>query len=529
VRAAEGHQSSWQRFLILFGITAALYSVGLNSHWRFQRDSPVYLDAARALVEGRGYAYDGEPLVRYAPGFPLILAAIGKIAGLPETLNDSFLWLNLAISLLGLGCFLAMLLVLRELRAPQRVAFFALLFLAVSRTLYYYSAQIITDVPFTFFSLVAFWFGLKMVHTSGIRSWAWCAACAITIVWCSAIRPVGPLLALAVPSGLWLHRNWKDHWPARLGKTLVIWIVLVIPLILWSRWTHHAAPGASMDYTQHALNPRAFWLVLTGPIAKLPKHLEGISDLLFGMSMSGIPAVLALPFLVAGCITSLRRSERMLCAWVLLNLAAIIACGYGLGRRYLLPTLPVFIYWLVVGASTLRTWLPERWHFWTLKRIRQAGWLCVVLFMLPNMARISKVIYEARSPNFYEALHRGRTADYVAVTKWLRGNTDSDDVVMGEEVAILRYCTRRRIVPVPYDSRWKKAAPLPEVISKENVQYIATDSRHEEEHARVIHLMERFPQAVRLVYKSGRVQIIKVAPHFFSADDRREAERARAT
>lgn len=507
------HESRWTpgRILLIPCCVAVLLQLAvLSSHWRFQRDSPMYLSGARSLIEGRGYQYNGAPLTRYAPGFPLILAAVGKLTGMPETLHDSFLCLNGAMALLGVGCVILTFVIIREAGASLWIAFIAALFLSVSRTLIYYSTQLITDVPFTFFGLLALWFGLRMVHSDGARSWAWCAACAAAIVWASAIRPLGPLLAVSVPAGLWLRRDWRQGWGVRLGKTLVIAVCLAVPLLLWSRWTHQVAVETPWHYTQMAFRRNVFWFVVTSPL-KLFEHMEGLSDALLGIPLAGVPGFLFLPLFIAGAVRSVRRHERMLSVWVILNWGAIIGCGYALARRYLLPTVPVMIYWLVLGGCLIGSRLLRSERVQNPDRLRtMAIWVAAALFLIPNLARVSKLAYQARSGRFYDLVDGGRGSDYAAITDWLRENANPNAAVLGHETTTLHYFSRLQTVSFPRLRDELTLDELTTLLMRRNIRYIAADEREPEGRAALRSLKVAHPEALEVVAQAGRVELIRV-------------------
>jgi 4-amino-4-deoxy-L-arabinose transferase-like glycosyltransferase len=499
-------------YVAAFCLAAVLGLAGLNAHWRFQPDSAVFLSAARSLVEGRGYVYNFEPLTRYAPGFPLLLAAVGKVAGMPETAGDSFLALNTAVTLLGLGAVAILFLILRELKAPERVVFFAVLFFAVSRTLHYYSQHLMSDAPFTFLALLALWLGLKTARTQGRKSWAWCGGCAAAVLAASMVRPLGPLLVPAVLAGLWLRKGRREEWPARAGQSLLLALATAVPLLIWSRWTHAAAPNASFHYTQHVSKFPLFENLFILPFTRFMKHMEGLSNGLVGTDAGGAPALLALPFLAAGLARSIRR-ERMLSAWALLNIAAILACGYDLRRRYLLPVLPVLYAWLVLGFGVVRDEAARR--FPTLKpaHLRAAARVGVILVVGLNLGRTAKVVYEARRPDFYAVDADGRMADYGPVTDRLREHAPREAVLLGDEPSVLHYFTRRKV----RDELARTGKnPLPEVIRDYDIGYIVLDAREADYTDAVRDLMAERPNALRFAAETGEVRVVEVNPRAFS-------------
>lgn len=133
----ETDDTGWmcsRKLLIAIGIfIVGLYALGISSQWRFQRDSTIYLTLARSIIEGDGYTYNYTPHTKYTPGLPVLLAGVGALSDMPETLSDSFLAHNLLMMFLGLGSILLFYLILRELDLPPPIFSAAFLFFAFSR------------------------------------------------------------------------------------------------------------------------------------------------------------------------------------------------------------------------------------------------------------------------------------------------------------------------------------------------------------------------------------------------------------
>jgi len=489
--------------LIILVIAAVLYVAGLNSHWRFQRDSALYMDLARSMLEGRGYTHDYAPCTKYTPGFPIMLAVTGAVFGMPETLSDSFLAFNVLGVVLGLGCIGLSYLVFRELSISRAVLVAAFVLLAFSRTLYYYSAHIMTDVPFTFFALAALYLGLRMVRQSGWRSWAACVAAALVIVLASSIRPVGPLLCLAVPAGLWLRRGALKEWKSNLGKTAVLWSVPVLFLVFMEL-------GGLQYFRGKAHSHRVITLAVV-LVREFPRHIRGLSDALLGTGLHPSGAILALVMMV-GLVRALRMGERLLSIFAVLLMGVIVAGGWPLGRRYLLPAVPVMYLWLVLGGVTIGAWLGRWWAFWTPRRLRILGCVCVSLVLAVNMLRIGKVIYENRRPDFYRHIEDGRLADYREICSWLRDNADWDEGVLAYESSTVHYFTRMRTVPLPHDTRSRRVDWLILTIKRKRARWVVCDERKAKSTEVVERASRQHPDAFSRVLKAGKTQLLRIDP-----------------
>lgn len=496
--------------IAMFCVIVCFYALGLNSHWRFQRDSVIYMDLARSLVEGRGYVHNYEPHTKYSPGLPVILAAVGKVGGMPETPGDSFLLMNLAETLMGLGCIVLLYLILKELKLPDEQVFIAAALFGLSRTLYYYSAHIMTDVPFAFLALAALWCGVKMLDAGRRAAWGWCGAAAALAVSACAVRPVGPLLAVALLLGLWARRGALRRWKGTVGKTLLILLILAVTLVAWSAFTHSAAPDGAVHYFRRRLSVNRVIAFSKTLFLRPADNLRGLTDTVCGTEL-GWPVGAGLALLMAvGVIRALRRREVMFTFFGVMCMGVVLAGGWTLGRRYMLPALPMMCYWLVLGSAAAGCWLRERMRFWNARRVRGVGYVCLTLLLGLNLVRIGKVIRESRSPDFYRIVDDGRVADYAAVCRWLRDNAKPEQTVLAYESTTIHYFSRIRTVQLAKDTRGKKLTWLLSRARKQDIRYLVRDPRKEESIAVLDRLIEKAPRGFRSVLKTGKVQLLEV-------------------
>ncbi|MFP4176988.1 MAG: ArnT family glycosyltransferase [Candidatus Brocadiia bacterium] len=444
----KGARSSWpcSRTLLL-GIAVGvilLYALGLTDLWRFQRDSAIYMGLARSIVEGEGYRFNHENHTFYTPGLPLMLAATGSITEVPQLLTDSFLGYNLLLTCLGLGSILLFYFLLRELDLPPPVFVAAFLFFAFSRTLYYYSTHIMTDVPFTFFAIGSLLLGFIAVRRKGWKSWLAVGGAGFTVMAASSVRPVGPLLLMAITGGIWLHWDVLDEWKRKLGQTLLLWIPAVTALGAYAYWTRTLKSEGGRHYFRGYLRADRiieFFLTL---LEKSGEHMGGLSDALLGTDAGVIPGVILAVLLAVGLVKLLKSGERQFSIFALLLGGVIIAGGWPLGRRYLLPAIPVMCIWLALGGYTVGQYLHTRREWWTRSRVRKLGYSCVAIVLLVNLIRIGDVVIEQRR-GLYEEVQDGKLTDYRPVLEWLRENETNDDVlIIGYEASTIHYFTRLR-------------------------------------------------------------------------------------
>ena len=485
----------------------ALYALALNPYWRYQRDSAAYLTLARSLLEGRGYT--GSP-VAYPPGFPLMLAAIGKVSGMPQAIAGGFLPMNAAVSALGLGLVGLMWLILRELSVSARERAAVIALVALSRTLYYYSTHIMTDVPFACCALAVLYCGLRMRRATGPASWAWASGAGVLVAAASSLRPLGPVLALALSAGIWLRRGSPERPGPRLARTALILLPMVAALIAWAALRE----GPVVEHLGAYFRGR----VRLATLAALPgrvllssgDHLSGISESVTGAHAGTTFGALLCAIAGVGLVRSLRRANVAFTAFGILCIGAIAASGWPLGRRYMLPVLPVVFYWLVLGASGIGEWLGRRGPFWTAARLRVVGHVCLGLMLSINLLRVSKVVQECRSPDFYRAVEKGRMVDYAALTDWLREHAEPDWTLLTHEHTTVGYFGRVRTAKLSRDTRDQKLTWLRNRVRENDVSHVVRDDRRPKA-ADVLHRLQReLPSAVELVFRAGELELLAV-------------------
>ncbi len=494
--------------LVLLTFVLVLYWLALNPHWRFQRDSAVYLGLGRSLVEDGTYTFNMLPNTRYPPGFPLMLAAVTPETGFPEIPYDSFLPYNVLTSLMGLGCIALAWLLFRQMRLSPRVALLCLLPLALSRTLYYYSSHIMTDVPYTFLAVTALWATLRAERCRRGSQWAWWCAAGLLIAAAGSVRAIGPLVAVAVTMKLWVSHNRLQRWRGRLLKTALLWTPFAIALTAWILWAE--ATGEAVRYFRGRLRPAALLRLIGVFFTQWREHLGGLTDAVCGTDLGTEVGGLLAALMVLGIVRALRRGERTVTLYALLTVIAVLASGWSLDRRYLLPVLPVLLYWLVLGAQVPGHWLRTRTRWWTRGRVRRLGWVLMSLLLAVNLVRIGKVVAQQRSPRFYDIVEQGAVEDYGRLSEWLRRHAEPDATVLCYEHRVVHYFSRLHTYPLPRDTTEHRLRWLSALGKSGEVDYVIWDARHERGNSVIDRMRQQRPDTLRPVLVVGQVQLLRL-------------------
>jgi hypothetical protein len=500
-----------RRVILLGGLVLVLYALSVTSHWRFQRDSALYLGLGRSLGTGQGYTFNGSWCTTYPPGYPAIVCAVGSVFGFPRSFHDSFLALNLTQAAFALGSILLLALIVREMRLPRRLGWPVMLLWGVSRTLYYHAGQDMTDVPFVFLALLAVWAGLRMAREQGFRSWAWLAVSSAVVVAASAVRAMGPLLVPALLAELWLVPEWRRRWKASLLKSAFMAGVLVVPLAAWMLLSGGTLVPRGAGYFRGIVDMEHVLRIPRTLFAGLPSHLDKTTDAMAGAGLTAPVGLLLWVVMGVGVSRMVRRRQWAFIVYGALTLLVLFAAGFGLGSRHLLPVLPAMCCLLVIGADATGAWLQQRWPFWTSKRWRRVALGGLILLVGTNVARDGKVILEARSTDFYAAVESGRGRDYAVVTDWLREHADRGAAVFCYEATTVHYFTGLRTHALPKDTSDVGLPLLRRAFVRDGAQYVITDARKEGSSAVIYRLREEAPKALTPVMTSGRVELLRVA------------------
>ena len=169
-----------RRLAVALAFSAVLFALLVNDSWRITPDSGLYMCLGRALAEGQGFTYNGEPHRLVPPGYPALLAALKLTCG------DAFLHLRLAHAVMGWLCGLLVFLTLRRL-VGHDLAFLVFLLFFLAQSLFARSAYFLSDIPFT---LVVWLALLAVVHllTAPRRRWLWAILAGVALALCPLVR-----------------------------------------------------------------------------------------------------------------------------------------------------------------------------------------------------------------------------------------------------------------------------------------------------------------------------------------------------
>ena len=431
----------------LFAAVLALYLLAFNGQWRLDADSALYLTIGRNLAEGRGYTYHGLPHTLAYPGMPWLFAGLFRLFGGAALA---------AADVVMLGCGLAALALtyrLFLLHAGRPTAVLITVALALSRTFFRYSFELLSDMPFLM-GVSAFLAGCEAVFyrraDDGAPRFRWYDV---------ALLVGGLAVAVVTRPTMW---------------ALLAAVVVVLALSLFRRplrWTWlaggaavAAAAAVTVGVTFHRLGgdyERVFLDAMNNPgevtrvmfRRNLPEVLHpGAAEAVFGVDwghlkrgnvlpLGAIPSLLS----IAAGVALIRR--RLLWGvWVAMSVVMMLVTLVEV--RYFLQVLPLLLYgwWLMLVAAdrALAARLGSRLPWLT------AAPVVVFASMVGvNAGRAAYLAMEQRSVPFLEGYRRGKYSMVPELTKLLETQTPPGAWVLVPERQlgrILTFMSRRHAV-----------------------------------------------------------------------------------
>ena len=314
-------------------------------------DDGIYAVTAKALAENQGYriiSIPGEPpQTKYPILFPWFLSQVWR-------LNPSFPanlpWLRLVPIVAALGWLCLSWPLLRRLGASIPQATAIVLLTAVSPWVAFLSTALMSETLFALLLTAALLIITRAYQGDGTRIDPLIAGVLLGAAVLTRIAGIAP--AAAGVAAFVTARRWGPAMQCLLGTAVVI--------LPWFWWVSHQPPTVDSYYS--ATN-YASWNIVTSYTWPQKAYVLGLNSILGGMAFTQmwgilipypIPALLlaaaALTFVAAG----LWRARRQPVAMAMAAYCAIHLAWVWTPLRFLVPLIPLFLWFALLGAGRRR-------------------------------------------------------------------------------------------------------------------------------------------------------------------------------
>ncbi len=229
--------------------TAAIYLLSLTSYLSVEGDNAVYIILAKALATGHGYTDIQGPVPRveaqYPFLFPLLLTPIVFAFGTGAVMLMQFL-----VTLFALGSFAVGFFLFRRWLNSAPLALVIVLATASSDLVWSFSHKVLTEIPYSFFTLLACLMTTRYAAQEDWRTRAgFYAALAASVAFLT--RTIGLGLCVAVPLFLLIASPLpasRDGWWLRLKKAAFSSAILLVTVGGWTLRNRVVFRGQGHNY-----------------------------------------------------------------------------------------------------------------------------------------------------------------------------------------------------------------------------------------------------------------------------------------
>jgi 4-amino-4-deoxy-L-arabinose transferase-like glycosyltransferase len=355
----------------------------------------------------------------YPWGYPLILAPAYALKGI------SPLALKLPALFFYAGFLFCLYLLLQD-RLTKTESLLLVAVFAFNPLLLQFLDQILSDIPFLFFSTMS----LYLMTREGDRGIFHYLAIGVTIFLTAFLRVTGVLLlgSLLIVEFFRLVRRWQDR-PYGMQIIQRSAVVVIVFGLLWALNLFLFPSGGESYFSQYAS------LVETAR-EFAPAYVDVFREFLGrGAAWTSLYYLLVIFFLLGAW--EKRKQEPVFLLFFLLWMLVHITYPYWQGPRYIFPLLPIFIYFTFQGMKAVIQDLPAQYHF-TGRNAMYGFWVLLAgIFLFVSTRSASINLQNNREVN-------GPFDPYsIEVYDYIKEQTSPDSVVVFFKPRVMLMMTER--------------------------------------------------------------------------------------
>lgn len=466
-------------------------------------DNTEFVILARSLAQGEGLHYVNDPelkpATKYPFGFPLMLSPLAWLFGPGSEENAAggepvrdFVSMKWLVAVLFAGVPVAVYLLARDCLG-EASAWAAALLCALQPKLVEYGSQVMSEIPYTLFSLATlFLVGRGARLREGLTN-PWLTAGFICLMWSYYVRSVGVVLVAAVLLFLAIDRQYR--------RAIVLAAAAFAVALPWWLRNHFSGRGgvyATQFLQVNPYHPDRGYLDAAGFLERfggnLQAYLVHIMPKTLWPSFSGAQTVfnpvtlgIAAVALYASFLCIRRRENLLIWIYGVLFLGLMFLWPW-VGDRFLLPAIPVLLFFAVRVAGDLLARLSAVAGR-PLSAVLGATALLLLIYSqldgLQNHARYARGPYQPGWQRYYDA------------GLWVCGNLPSDSVISCRKGFWMHVVSGRRTISYPFKDPDAVLAGL----RSRGADYVVVDQLPFPSTARyLVPAIRKYPDLFRIVW-----------------------------
>ena len=503
----------WLYWSTLAGIAIFHISTLRSGHY-WGGDFSQYIHHAKNLAEGKPYndilyivnSFASVSPANYPPVFPLILAPVYEIWGL-----------NLmAMKLVMVAFYISALVVLKKVfqhRLLPLSMFALLLIVGLNPYFWQFKDRILSDIPYLLFSLCSLYL-MRLNDTE--RRLGISVLLGIFMYLAYGTREIGLVLPLTLISyELWRHRKLTRGSLVAITLFIVLsgtqWLAMQFDPVYPEIVLQHGAIETTENVSAikgispaRNISPSNLDYVQSNPskiLAQINRYPEGlytfwkINGLAFEKPFFWLLNGLAL----VGFVSALTRGTRVTEIYFFGYLCTLALYGGRDFSRYLLPLLPIYVFYILTAVSQLK-YIHRYLQYFSL----------LILAIL-----ISSVYLDFYTNQDYSERDRGITAQPAKeLFEFLRTQTQPTDVLVARKPRVFSLLTQRAASAYPNHSKRPKRQM--QYFHAINARYLITQPKaiKKKRNGQIIvnSLIKKYPDDLSLIFRNRQFNVYVLSP-----------------
>jgi hypothetical protein len=427
-------------YVLVLLICLPLVFINIKGTHDWGDDFAQYIMQAKNIAEGNphgatGYIHNEDaPFVgprAFPPGFPLLLAPVYTTQGI--SIEGFTRLISVFLILLGIVSYIFF-----RKKFSSFTSLLLLLLLVWNPWILMFKTEVMSDIPFTFFFMLCIVLYMSRNPRSYSQSILIAALAAFTI----SIRSIGIALALAAASDLLLNINaYRKITSSVLKRTMIVQAAMILSMVaVWAliNLLVFPLPGGAISSYQKVINTDGFF---SGLLVNLSYYLQVFQNFFVAQPDEAFLPVItrsfALVLLLVGLFMKMRTKTTFTELVFISYILVLLVYPYGsAGLRFLVPVLPLCLYYIASGGSALTAMLKLNTRI-------IAGILAA--FILYQYADVDKKIIAVRE----NPIHGPYDNDAQEAFEYIRDNTPGNAVIVFNKPRALALYTDRRSLTNP--------------------------------------------------------------------------------
>ncbi len=475
-------------------------------------DDGIYALLGKALAEGAGYRLNYLPVelpaIKYPPVYPVSLVPFWVVA---ESREAALTAMKLANGVyIGIAAALCLMLLADRRILPLHLAAPVTLLGFASGSMMLVTAGLLSEPLYLVLLFAALWLADGAASRARGARWAGVGAIAGLVM---LTRMVGGAAVVAVLIGAWRRGGRRAALLAAAGAGVLVLPWVVFTLVSAGRVPESLVPRYG-SYTQLYLSnlagsPGAAFHILSANLGAILQTLGGKVVPQAGAAVESLLGAALLGLALLGSKRIVRDAPATaVYPWLYLGLIAIWSFP---------PFRFLFILFPLVLALAVAGMLPF------FQRVASGSTVAARVGLTPRTAwllaglgvglalNLGFVEARALSRRVWDGAEFDKSASGIEVIEWVLNHTDGDAVIAYEFDPMIALYTGRRAVPNNYEPvhLWYRreappVEPLARLLQTMGVDFLAVRRNVPLAAAPIDALIERYPQALRLTFVTGR-------------------------